>query len=271
MEKYRDEDGFIVLDQFVNVDKYTKDKISTFSYENKKYYMKYTIPSKMYNELIGYEIAKQLGINCVNYDLACNNGFIGVISEDFKSDGKFVYMSEILTNVFGIDNCDAANNLEDIWFALSETFKVDSIVEKLMNQIIQLYLFDILIGNVDRHNDNYGFVIKDNDINLLLFDNYLLADSYAVYLNRHAIKVDRDNDYSINDFLSISDFSFTLMLLKMIDSIDINSVYTNIMKKINGSVKLEIIKPILDTINYNINNVKKIALEKCQKKLNLNK
>ena len=56
-----------------------------------------------------------------------------------------------------------------------------------------------------------------------------------------------------------------------LDSIDINSVYTNIMKKINGPVKLEIIKPILDTINYNINNVKKIALEKCQKKLNLNK
>jgi len=109
------DNGFIILDNILNIDS-TKNFIELYNslsenpnihivkhcyspyeqlvfyfiYHGEKYYFKYDSFAPAYNELIAEEIASDLNIPHLHYDLASIGQFQGVLSKDYKKeDAKY--------------------------------------------------------------------------------------------------------------------------------------------------------------------------------------
>ena len=228
-------DGYINLDEILNsmgVDTTSFDTIISsglveeiaedvysFTYNNEKYYYKYSQIFSPYSELIGECLLDDLNIPHVSYDLATLCGRNGVVSKDFtKDNAKYVSGLEILenyTNTRGVQ-ISIFNNLEDIWNALDLYFKdnrnKDEIVAKLMNNITDLFMFDMLVSNNDRNVTNWGIEIDGDNINLSkIYDNQRIGYNYK---NNPVLdmNVSKENDDSLYEnleyFLNISDSSY---------------------------------------------------------------
>jgi hypothetical protein len=205
LEKYRGNDGIIDLNQ-LNI---KLNNFTNFYYDGKQYFIKWSDKILLLNELVAAEIAKDFGISSVRYAYArCdyNEFFNGdcVISECAYRDNDKVYdLSDLVGDKL---------TLEDIWNALEIKYKDYDIVSVLMDEIVNVFLFDILIANDDRHSSN--FFIVENEIGAHvapLFDNeYMLCDS-SIDFQYYSIKVDGGNPYyrfipgNLSRFLQISD------------------------------------------------------------------
>jgi len=277
MELIRDNLGFINLNNSI-VEKSklcNTHKVFSFIYNNKIYFYK-TIDrvENIYNELIASELAKDYKINSLDYDIATYNEHIGVISENFITNNiKYIPMEHILISVYGDEFIDSKNNLEDIWVALDVYYKNSNITKILMDKIINIFIFDILIGNIDRHSLNYGIITKDEFIDIApVFDNEKMLDESSIYYGDYSLGVDK-NDYSvytrqlsddnnyIYKFINISDDIYYELLkekLEIINSENINKVLSVVERKIETKIPELIRKSIVDKFDINrnmINNV----------------
>ena len=229
--------------------KNTNSFIFSFLYDKKEYFFKFdpTDSDTSYNELMAYHIANDLGLNCINYDLATIDGYNGVISKNYKEKGvKYISGYEILTNKFG---CDATmwgkTTLEEIWLALEEYYKnkpnMQEIVATLMDEIVKMFLFDELVGQRDRHTKNWEIAEYPNgEIKLCpIFDNsrFLNCDIFDL---KPLIKVDDNfeknmyNDIMLGHFLDISSSEYLDLLssyLWVIREENINKIISQIEKE----------------------------------------
>ena len=285
LEKYR-ENGRI------NINKAKEEQVIKFSdieqrgarknkfwFNNHKMMYKGIYPETYedYAELIGYEFAKLLGMNCASYDLAIYNGNFGVITKSIVNEDRetMVSGSEIISTVYtdyiqilfyllnefknllkkyninnyseylllddnskaefsndliilvittSIDcyenNSDISknetiykyfqlfedvemmynedfnpkkrekgilltNNLYDLWSIIeiySTMFKLKLDIEGFMNDLINMFIFDILTSHGDRHADNWSVIIDKNTNEIKLASAY---DNSGIFcLNR---------------------------------------------------------------------------------------
>lgn len=285
LEKYR-ENGRI------NINKAKEEQVIKFSdieqrgarknkfwFNNHKMMYKDIYPEthEDYAELIGYEFAKLLGMNCASYDLAIYNGNFGVITKSIVNEDRetMVSGSEIISTVYtdyililfyllnefknllkkyninnyseylllddnskvefsndliilvittSIDcyenNSDISkdetiykyfqlfedvemmynedfnpkkrekgilltNNLYDLWSIIeiySTMFKLKLDIEGFMNDLINMFIFDILTSHGDRHADNWSVIIDKNTNEIKLASAY---DNSGIFcLNR---------------------------------------------------------------------------------------
>lgn len=252
MEELRDENGFIKLD-----DSMIRDyPVFPIKINDKKYYFKRFLPideeSSVYDELIADELAKCYGINHVHYDIAVCNNIDGVISEDFIKDNNYITMKEILTNVYG--ESEEKNTLEDIWNAL-EQYKINNRnltsaeVKYLMDKIVDIFMFDILIGNTDRNTENYGFLIKDNNIDIApIFDNEFILDT--CYTGDYGFTLYVDHDSEDYDDVKQSSYFFRISSseyldrfkekLWIIDEENIENVFNRVEKRTKSKIEEKI-------------------------------
>lgn len=198
--------------------------VFSFRYNNTTYYFKYDaliengIPMIYpYNELLAYYVAKDMNLPCVCYDLATIGGLKGVISKDFKeSKAQYISGKEILLFNYG-KNYFVNNNLLDSWVALEEYYRFNpnkqSIVKTIVYELIKLFIFDIFLGQTDRHYFNWGIVEYDNgEVHLQpICDNYRILIGSA---NNIDVEYQIDSDtFSVKDniykFLRESDKEFS--------------------------------------------------------------
>ena len=251
MNGARDNLGFIEIDKLdVNIEEVNKN-IKVFFYNDKKYYFKQCKKiEEVYNELIAEEIAQDYGINCSHYDLASYNGFIGVISEDFIKENKYTSINTILTQTYKSE-ISKHNNLEDIWCAFDYIYKDKYIVSNLMDELINIFIYDIITGNIDRHVDNYGIIETENSIKFSsLFDNEKILSLDSIKNGIYSIGIDEYDyhacscNYSITDnfinkFLSFSDETYLFLLLQKLNIINdenINIVLNRVENKIHSDI-----------------------------------
>ena len=149
----RDDSGFLDFEK-IKIKDYemvSESTCFTFTYRGNRYYFR---PARqveyVYNELIAYEIAKDFGIDAVPYDLAYVNGQIGNISKDFFEPGM-VHLEDMLKSFYGTDHNKC--NLSDVEFMLQEIYSTE-VAKKIGAQLIDLLMFDLIIGNADRHDRN---------------------------------------------------------------------------------------------------------------------
>ena len=146
--------------------------VKKFDFSNGTYYIKFCKEDEAFKELLGKKVFDIVGIKCPEYkyykDLYC------VVSEDLNTFGKFTYMSDFPFIVddttyrrisFGIlveAVCKYFNNKDDVYY-----------------QVVVMHFIDILFSNIDRHLNNYGvFIDENNNGSLAGFDNGLLLDNF---------------------------------------------------------------------------------------------
>ena len=208
-------------DSTVNIKKIAGKNSFVFSFlhDQKEYFFKYDyLTSKFYyNELMAYYIAKDLGLDCVKYDLATIGSYKGVISENYREvDAKYTSGYEIINNFFGhYAAMMGKTTLEEIWIALEEYYKerpnMQEIVSSLMSQVVKMFIFDEMVGQSDRNTTNWEVVEHSNGkINLSpLYDNSRIVCCDIFDLSP-LIKVDDNprknqlNDIMLGHFIDIS-------------------------------------------------------------------
>ena len=141
--------------------------------EGKEYYFKCSEkkpakdgkPEKHYkfefwNEIIAYQLGKNLGLDILRYDVAIYDGEIGCIShkmtisdeEQLLDIGRF--MTAINPNFLPKDN---STRKEYTFQLLEQTIDIFD-VHDFWHYFFQTLLFDTIISNTDRHQENWAFI-----------------------------------------------------------------------------------------------------------------
>ena len=151
-----------------------------------KYYCKYNLSDNNFsslsyavNELIAYYVLKDLKIISPKYYIVLideNRKIYSLVSKAINDQGKFYKASDL-----GIKSVDGVS-LYSLWFYLNDHFIKDP---HLYIDIIKMYLFDLFFLNVDRHVNNFGFIINKGHYSLGLLDNeeILLYDNLVPLIN----------------------------------------------------------------------------------------
>ena len=143
-------------DPNVHIIEYTKEFVLDtgiiYMYQEKKYYYKKNEYKYACREILAEKIAKILEIPCCHHFLTRNRDDIGVSSE-------MVDNITLIRYFVGEEH----NNFESIWTKLIEMFG-DETAGRLMDELVDIFLFDIIIANCDRNSENIGLVdVEDKD------------------------------------------------------------------------------------------------------------
>lgn len=139
-----------------------KNEMAMFKYERENYDC-----SEACSEKIAYEVAKILGYKCAKIELAFDNEEkIGVLNYYFSNRFESSHTDII---AYLNKNIDERKN----YYTVSNIKKVlDSIDISLFKDFIKIMIFDALIGEQDRHEENWGITEKNGKSYISpLYDN----------------------------------------------------------------------------------------------------
>jgi len=113
------------------------------------------------SEYIACHIFSHLGIRTQETLLGEYNGRIVVLCKDFEEDGfrlkEFAYLKN---SIIDSEQNGYGTELEDILHTISEQQLVPQ--SELIRFFWEMFIIDTLLGNFDRHNGNWGFLVNDN-------------------------------------------------------------------------------------------------------------
>lgn len=195
-------------------------KAIQFIYQKKIYFFKYATPEMILKELVAEKIAKRFGVACCHYMPATYKGFQGVISESAYGIWDFGYQE--MFNYLRRYNPDEFNsffwnyNLEDIWNEFYYDPEIPSSVEKkLMDELTDIFIFDVLIANCDRHGENLGIIKNGKETHMApVFDNDKMLSDAAINEGKYCLAIEAGETFIntpvnfLYKFLNISDKSY---------------------------------------------------------------
>jgi hypothetical protein len=138
--------------------KYLNNPTDQKNYFFKKSAEKY--PFEFWSEIIAYEIGKMVRLNILRYDVAYFNDEIGCISESMINPDK----EELIEGGKLLQSFDNTFSPEDKSLRAQYTFQlIDGALQFLkldghIDKILEIIVFDALIGNGDRHQENWAFI-----------------------------------------------------------------------------------------------------------------
>lgn len=276
------EDGYVELDKLFcmpdtkilswNEDIYDFDKLNIFSYQGVMWFYKKCIHTETgpYYELIAEELAKDFKIPVAHYDLAIYKNQRGVISKNFKKENHTyiagikllreyaakISSSHLEKRIWGHNY----NSLEGVFETLEDYYqdhpKKREVVSKLMNQFVDLFLFDMITGQGDRHFNNWMIEEAEVDINLVpLFDNELiLSDNQTVefptFVNSDCSGLAQPIYNVLGQFLTYSEHSawyqaYILDKLNLIEEEHLNQIFSRIEERTYAPVPDNIKEKVL--------------------------
>lgn len=203
--------------QFLNINynaKGTREKKSVIDSNGKFAFFKYEgvgyLVSESCSEKMCYEIAKVLGYECAKIELAVDSdGVLGILNYSFVNKSMSEHMDAVsFLNPNGDERSKyyTISNIKDT---------LDKMNKDLFIHFIQLMIFDALVGEQDRHEENWGveFIdgkyrfspLYDNGCSLLKefknekcaidyytgkksFDSYILRSKTYIYSEDHQKK-----------------------------------------------------------------------------------
>lgn len=249
-----------------------------------------------YLELFAEEVAKIMGLKTAHYDLAMFRGKKGVISYNFinKNDSYYSGYDIIsrfveenleddieLSDLYGVDSeedpiyaSENLNNIEDIWAILEIIYKDNPDKEKIVFQIIDglvdKLIFDIILGNLDDHSENWGILndnlapVFDNGKILNIHTNLFLKDYFEnTSLENVDLRFTVDNSNykkaleSLKYFLDISSSEYEERIINKIDILrqNIDSIPSIIEKRTSQIIPDYLKQYFIITMFVNIDKI----------------
>lgn len=152
----------------------TRDKMVVENPDNHSvYYFKTSLKRErkdykheFWSEIIASEVGSLFGFDMLTYDIAFNNGQIGCLSKSMVTMGKNT-LNEGIKYLTGYDttyNPDEKESKKQYTFQLiCDTLKFYRL-EHYIEKIIEIIILDGIIGNSDRHQENWGIITEYNEV-----------------------------------------------------------------------------------------------------------
>jgi len=258
------ENGYIVLEQARKISRIGSHDVYFAYVDGNMYYFKKGTAVENYTNVFCSLLANHLDIPSVSYDLAKYKKVCGTISEDFNPNQSDVYyLHDILkkyytevvkkySRLFSLEkNFKSLYNLEVIWWALdyfySDHKDKEKIVQSLMDDIVNSFILQIVLGNSDMHFFNLCILGKKDPVLAKNFDydKCFLADFDNLDYN-YELQVSSDKktlacESTIKSFLSFSDFSFVERLRsKVLKMPSFSSLVLEVEEKTGEKVPREV-------------------------------
>ena len=246
------------------------EKKKTLIYDNKKYLVKFPDPvreknknisyiNNAFSEYVGSNIFKICGFKTQNTILGkyIYNGKEKIVCacEDFTNEDNVLYEFENLALSTNPDK-KIETELNDIMDVIEENKMINA--NKTKEIFWNMFIIDSLIGNTDRHNGNWGFILnkKNGQVEFAPIDdcgsclNPMIEDQEIENINETELKNLAINCYSCikEDGKKINYMTF----IKQMKNIDCNDAIKRIFKNID----INQINKFIDEIE-NISQVRK--------------
>lgn len=140
----------IVIDPDSGVEYYFKTSICKGAMDYK---------TEFWSEIIASKVGQALGFNVLDYNIAKHKDEIGCLSMSMIKDGEC--LTEGISLLTGFDNTYRPSDKESYsqyTFHFIEKAISSFGLSKNIDDIIRTIIFDALIGNRDRHQENWGFI-----------------------------------------------------------------------------------------------------------------
>lgn len=124
------------------------------------------------SEYLGSQIFNLLGVTAQETILGTFKDENVVVCKDFNIDGyQFVPFNDVGESTIEEDKEKYQYSYEDIMSLLLLNKKITN-VEDVVSSFWEIYIIDALLGNFDRHGNNWGFLKKNNKYEMApVFDN----------------------------------------------------------------------------------------------------
>lgn len=121
---------------------------------------------EFWSEIMASEIGSFFGFDMLRYDIAYNNEEIGCISKSMVTAGKNK-LTEGISYLTGYDTTynpdDKASRKQYTFQRIKETLEYFRL-ENIIFNIVEIIIFDSIVGNGDRHQENWGIIIEYSDV-----------------------------------------------------------------------------------------------------------
>lgn len=182
------------------------EKKKTLIYDGKKYLVKFPDPIREKNKNISYinnAFSEYIGSNIFKMvGFPTQNTIIGVYKynekekivcacEDFTNSNKVLYEFENLALSTNPDK-KIETELTDILNVLDENNIIN--IPKIKEKFWDMFVIDSLIGNTDRHNGNWGFLVDTKTDKIEFAPIYDCGSCLNPMIDDDEIKKSQDND-----------------------------------------------------------------------------
>lgn len=221
-----------------------------FKYEGNGY-----LASEACSEKMSYEIAKVLGYECARIELARDtDGTLGVLNYLFIEIGSTEHID-------AVSYLNIHSNERPKYYTISNIKKtLDELDVNLFNEFIKIMVFDALVGEQDRHEENWGIEringkyrfspLYDNGCNLLRnFKDKTYAEAYYsgikdfdAYINRSKTiiyKEDNKSQYKHFELIEYLNYRYHDIIQKEIKNL--NKLTDDIIEEIVGNIPDELL------------------------------
>lgn len=240
------------------------EKKKTLVYENKRYLVKFPDPireknknvsyiNNAFSEYVGSNIFKIVGFDTQNTLLGIYvyNGKEKIVCacEDFTDKNNILYEFENLALSTNPDK-KIETELTDILEVIEDTKVI--IPNNTKEKFWDMFIIDSLIGNTDRHNGNWGFLLNKNTKEIIfapIYDcgsclNPMLDDINIKKLNKSEIK-----NLAINCYSCIKESGKKINYMKYINDLE-NTECKKALLRIFNKIDIKKINEFIDTITY---------------------
>ena len=179
-------------------------------YNNKAYYVRTNKIKEVLYEKLASNLAKKVGINCPECEVLVTKNNLYALIEDINNYGSFKEMKKLINKddkTYGEDE-----TLSNLWYFLEQNN-----LEYLMEEILKIYMFDILLMNFDRHSSNFGILADmNNNSKAYIFDNeYILNPELAPKITAVSTFENDDQRYNFNLSSNNKNFLIDFSLKKL--------------------------------------------------------
>ena len=167
---------------------------------------------RMVNELLCYELSKQMGIKCAEYELASLDGKVsGVATYDVaKSNEELISSTDFFRNI----NQTPMYDLVGYWPALEDYenkgYKIDK--TKVMLDLYKISVFDSLTMQSDRNTNNVFFLV-DKKTKTIRFAP-LIDNEFAFNIQNLCSNIKHDLDINKNTLDRTLDYIYKMVVVE---------------------------------------------------------